>query len=314
MHCVTRKGRGFQAAEEHEEDRFHAVGRINEITGEPLSASVQATWTDAFAEAMVQIGQRRPGGGRHGRDASSHGPRPIRRRIPGSAPSDVGIAEQHAVVSAAGLARSGLHPVVALYATFLNRAFDQVLMDASLHGVGLTIALDRAGITGTDGPSHNGMWDMSLLGVVPGVQLAAPRDQARLVAALDRAVSVDDAVTVVRYSKERLPDELPEVAHVGGPVPRGRVAPVGRGGGPDSGVRPVRGHGYGDGGQAGGSGCGRLRGGSLVGAADERGSGSSGGEYDLVVTLEDNLVEGGVGQKLPPRPAPTRSPARRRGC
>uniref|UniRef100_UPI00333E457D 1-deoxy-D-xylulose-5-phosphate synthase n=1 Tax=Tessaracoccus lapidicaptus TaxID=1427523 RepID=UPI00333E457D len=215
VHCVTRKGRGFQAAEEHEEDQFHAVGRINEITGEPLSASVQATWTDAFAEAMVHIGQRRPdvvavtAAMLHptglGRFAAAFPDRIF----------DVGIAEQHAIVSAAGLARSGLHPVVALYATFVNRAFDQVLMDAALHRTGMTIALDRAGVTGTDGPSHNGMWDMTLLGLIPGLQLAAPRDQARLVAALDRAVDVTDAVTVVRYSKERLPDAIEKVAHVG---------------------------------------------------------------------------------------------------
>ncbi|HRA04245.1 MAG TPA: 1-deoxy-D-xylulose-5-phosphate synthase [Arachnia sp.] len=311
VHCVTRKGRGFQAAEEHEEDRFHAVGRINEITGEPLSASVQATWTDAFAEAMVQIGQRRPevvavtAAMLHptglGRFAAAFPERTF----------DVGIAEQHAVVSAAGLARSGLHPVVALYATFLNRAFDQVLMDASLHGVGLTIALDRAGITGTDGPSHNGMWDMSLLGVVPGVQLAAPRDQARLVAALDRAVSVDDAVTVVRYSKERLPDELPEVAHVGEGLSRVDVLRRADG----ARVLIVA---YG---QFAGMGM------AMADRLGDQGVAASvvdplwalpvsadlvrlAGEYDLVVTLEDNLVEGGVGQKLRARLAESGAQAR----
>nr|WP_269451965.1 hypothetical protein [Tessaracoccus coleopterorum] len=128
---------------------------------------------------------------------------------------DVGIAEQHAIVSAAGLSKAGLHPVVALYATFLNRAFDQVLMDAALHRAGITILLDRAGVTGSDGPSHNGMWDMTLMGIVPGLRLAAPRDQARLVAALDQAVDVDDGVTVIRYSKERLPDEIRAVSHAG---------------------------------------------------------------------------------------------------
>ena len=125
---------------------------------------------------------------------------------------DGGIAEQHAVASASGLARTGLHPVVAVYATFLNRAFDQVLMDVALHGEGVTFALDRAGITGTDGPSHNGMWDLSLFGLVPGIEISAPRDQPRLVAALERAVTVQDAPTVLRYSKERLPDEIPAIA------------------------------------------------------------------------------------------------------
>ncbi len=311
VHCVTRKGRGFQAAEEHEEDRFHAVGRINEITGEPLSASVQATWTDAFAEAMVQIGQRRPDV--VGVTAAMLHPTGL-GRFAAAFPErtfDVGIAEQHAIVSAAGLARSGLHPVVALYATFLNRAFDQVLMDASLHGVGLTIALDRAGITGTDGPSHNGMWDMSLLGIIPGVQLAAPRDQARLVAALDRAVEVDDAVTVVRYSKERLPDEIPEVAHVGEGLSRVDV------------LRRAEGArllivAYG---QFAGMGL------SVAERLGDQGVPASvvdplwalpvspdlvrlAGEYDIVVTLEDNLVEGGVGQKLRARLAEAGAEAR----
>ncbi len=221
VHCMTRKGKGFKAAEENEEDRFHAVGKINEFTGEPLTASVQATWTDAFAEAMVQIGQRRedvvaitaamlhPVG--LGRFAAAFPDRAF----------DVGIAEQHAVVSAAGLAAAGLHPVVALYATFVNRAFDQVLMDAALHNKGVTFALDRSGITGTDGPSHNGMWDISLLGLVPHLEIAAPRDQPRLVDALERAVTVDDRPTVVRYSKERLPDDIPAVSHRG--EGRGRV-------------------------------------------------------------------------------------------
>ena len=214
VHCVTRKGRGFQAAEEHEEDQFHAVGRINEITGEPLSASVQATWTDAFAEAMVHIGQRRPdvvavtAAMLHptglGRFAAAFPDRIF----------DVGIAEQHAIVSAAGLARSGLHPVVALYATFVNRAFDQVLMDVALHKAGVTFVLDRAGITGDDGASHNGQWDMSLLRLVPGLRLAAPRDEETLRTALQAAVEVDDAPTVVRYPKGPLPPPLAAVDQV----------------------------------------------------------------------------------------------------
>ncbi|MCC2592832.1 1-deoxy-D-xylulose-5-phosphate synthase [Tessaracoccus sp. OS52] len=215
VHAMTRKGKGFRAAEENEEDRFHAVGKINEFTGEPLSAAVQATWTDAFAEAMVQIGRRRP-------DvvaitAAMLNPTGL-GRFAAAFPDrtfDVGIAEQHAVVSAAGLAAAGMHPVVALYATFVNRAFDQVLMDAGLHGLGVTFALDRSGITGTDGASHNGMWDISLLGLVPGLEIASPRDQTRLVDALERSVSIDDRPTVVRYSKERLPDALPAVTQRG---------------------------------------------------------------------------------------------------
>ncbi|GAA4901800.1 1-deoxy-D-xylulose-5-phosphate synthase [Tessaracoccus lubricantis] len=299
VHCVTRKGRGFQAAEEHEEDRFHAVGKINEFTGEPLSATVQATWTDAFAEAIVQLGQRRPD--LVAITAAMLNPTGL-GRFAAAFPDrifDVGIAEQHAVVSAAGMARTGLHPVVALYATFLNRAFDQVLMDAALHKAGITLVLDRAGVTGTDGPSHNGMWDMTLLGIVPGLQLAAPRDQSRLVAALDRAVEVDDAVTVVRYSKERLPDEMPEIAHVGEGL--NRVDVLSR---PEGAKVLIVGYGQ------------------FVGAAldlaerlDDQGVAAAVVDplwalpispdlvalvsgYDLVVTMEDNLVDGGIGQRL----------------
>ncbi|HHT13721.1 MAG TPA: 1-deoxy-D-xylulose-5-phosphate synthase [Propionibacterium sp.] len=299
VHCVTRKGRGFQAAEDHEEDRFHAVGKINEFTGEPLSAAVQATWTDAFAEAIVQLGQRRP-------DvvaitAAMLNPVGL-GRFAAAFPErifDVGIAEQHAIVSAAGMARAGLHPVVALYATFLNRAFDQVLMDAALHKSGITIVLDRAGITGTDGPSHNGMWDMTLLGIVPGLQLAAPRDQARLVGALDRAVEVDDAVTVVRYSKERLPDEMTEVAHVGEGIDRVDIL-----------RRP-------EGAKVLIVGIGQFVGTALdlADRLDDQGVAATvvdplwvlplsrelvelARRHDLVVTMEDNLVEGGIGQRL----------------
>ena len=213
IHCITRKGKGFRAAEENEEDRFHAVGQLDAVTGLPLADQVQATWTDAFAEEMVRIGDERPdvvavtAAMLHptglARFAAAHPDRTF----------DVGIAEQHAVASAAGMASAGLHPVIALYATFLNRAFDQLLMDVALHKLGVTLVLDRSGITGTDGASHNGMWDMSLLGIVPGLRLAAPRDQQRLVEALRTAIDVDDAPTVVRYSKEKLPDPIPAVAH-----------------------------------------------------------------------------------------------------
>jgi len=129
---------------------------------------------------------------------------------------DVGIAEQHAATSAAGLAMGGLHPVVAVYATFLNRAFDQVLMDVALHRCGVTFVLDRAGVTGDDGASHNGMWDMSVLQAVPSLRLAAPRDGARLRELLNEAIEVDDAPTVVRFPKGPPPEDLPAVGRAGG--------------------------------------------------------------------------------------------------
>ncbi|PIE21528.1 MAG: 1-deoxy-D-xylulose-5-phosphate synthase [Arachnia propionica] len=215
VHCITQKGKGFRAAEQHQQDQFHSIGRIDAHTGESLSDDVQATWTDAFSEAMLSLGSRRDDV--VGITAAMLHPTGLDRfaaAYPGRV-FDVGIAEQHAVVSAAGLAKAGLHPVVAMYATFANRAFDQILMDASLHDCGVTFVLDRAGITGPDGPSHNGMWDMSLLGLVPNIEIAAPRDQPRLVAALERAVNVADRATVIRYSKERLPEDIPSVTALG---------------------------------------------------------------------------------------------------
>ncbi len=131
---------------------------------------------------------------------------------------DVGIAEQHALTSAAGLAAGGLHPVVALYSTFLNRAFDQLLMDVALHRHAVTLVLDRAGITGSDGPSHNGMWDLSILGIVPGMRVAAPRDEPTLRAALREAVAHETGPTAVRFPKGALSAELPVLRTVDGTV------------------------------------------------------------------------------------------------
>ena len=178
VHVMTTKGKGFAAAEANEEDHFHAVGKIDPVTGASLKAAGGASWTQAFAGAMVELGEKRPDVvGVTAAMLHPVGLAPFAARHPDRV-FDVGIAEQHAVTSAAGMAVAGLHPVVALYSTFLNRAFDQLLMDAGLHHEGVTIVLDRAGITGTDGASHNGMWDMALLAHVPGLRLAAPRDEA----------------------------------------------------------------------------------------------------------------------------------------
>lgn len=214
VHAITRKGKGFPAAENHEEDRFHSIGRINEFTGEPLTASVQATWTDAFAEQMVRIGAQHPEV--VAVTAAMLNPVGL-ARFAAAYPDrvfDVGIAEQQAVASAAGMARAGLHPVVAVYSTFLNRAFDQLLMDVGLHRLGVTFVLDRAGVTGPDGPSHDGMWDAAVCGLVPGLRLTAPRDQLRLQDALNQAVTMQTNPTVVRYSKERLPDPIAAIQHI----------------------------------------------------------------------------------------------------
>lgn len=215
VHVITEKGRGYVPAEQDVADRFHAVGVIHPETGLPVAPS-RFGWTSVFADEMVQIGHRRP-------DVVAItaamlqpvGLAPFASEFP-SRVFDVGIAEQHAVTSAAGMAFGGLHPVVAVYATFLNRAFDQVLMDVALHRAGVTFVLDRAGLTGDDGASHNGMWDMALLRSVPGLHLAAPRDEESLREALRAAVDIDDAPSVVRYPKGPLPDPLPAVDHVEG--------------------------------------------------------------------------------------------------
>ncbi|MEU4119815.1 1-deoxy-D-xylulose-5-phosphate synthase [Kitasatospora sp. NPDC028055] len=215
VHCLTEKGRGYHAAENNDEDRFHAVGVIHPDTGLPVKNSGK-DWTSVFGEEMVALGHERE-------DivaitaAMLHpvGLAPFAKEFPDRI-FDVGIAEQHAVTSAAGLATNGLHPVFAVYATFLNRAFDQVLMDVALHKLGVTFVLDRAGVTGTDGASHNGMWDMSILQVVPGLRLAAPRDADQVRAQLREAVQVKDAPTVVRYSKGSVGPAVAAVGRVGG--------------------------------------------------------------------------------------------------
>ncbi|WP_261163757.1 1-deoxy-D-xylulose-5-phosphate synthase [Microbacterium sp. Marseille-Q6965] len=209
VHAITEKGRGYQPARDDEADQFHAVGRIDPHTGEPVSVASSESWTDVFADELVRVGETRP-------DVIAMtaamlrptGLAPFAERFPDRV-YDVGIAEQHAVASAAGLAYGGLHPVVALYSTFLNRAFDQVLMDVALHRAGVTFVLDRAGVTGPDGPSHHGMWDLALLHIVPTIRIAAPRDAERLREELQEAVAVSDAPTVVRFPKGSVAASIP---------------------------------------------------------------------------------------------------------
>jgi 1-deoxy-D-xylulose-5-phosphate synthase len=201
VHAITEKGRGYEPARRDVADQFHAVGKIDPETGEPLEAGSGASWTDVFGESLLRLASADER--LVGITAAMLRPTGLHRmaeRFPARV-FDVGIAEQHAVTSAAGLAFGGLHPVVALYATFVNRAFDQALMDVALHKAGVTFVLDRAGVTGPDGPSHHGVWDLALLQALPGVRIAAPRDGARLTEALGEAVAVDDAPTVVRFPK-----------------------------------------------------------------------------------------------------------------
>ncbi len=215
VHAVTRKGFGYGAAERDEADQMHSPRPFDRATGLPTGAPVRE-WTHVFREEMVAVGAARPdvvavtAAMLHptGLDAFA-------AAYPGRC-FDVGIAEQHATTSAAGMAMGGLHPVVAVYATFLNRAFDQVLMDCALHRCGVTFVLDRAGVTGEDGASHNGVWDMSVFPVVPGLRIAAPRDGARLRELLREALGVSDAPTLVRFPKGPVPDDLPAVDRIGG--------------------------------------------------------------------------------------------------
>ncbi|SCX84144.1 1-deoxy-D-xylulose-5-phosphate synthase [Streptomyces sp. 136MFCol5.1] len=215
VHCLTEKGRGYAPALEDEADRFHTVGAMDPLTCAPLAPLGSPSWTSVFADEIAEIGAERP-------DvvaitaAMLHpvGLTKFAEAFPDRV-WDVGIAEQHAAVSAAGLATGGLHPVVAVYATFLNRAFDQLLMDVALHRCGVTFVLDRAGVTGPDGPSHNGMWDLSVLQVVPGLRIAAPRDADRLREELREAVTVDGAPTVLRFPKESVGEPVPAIGRVG---------------------------------------------------------------------------------------------------
>ena len=208
IHAITEKGRGHKPAMDDEAEKFHAVGIVDPETGASLSKSV-TSWTKVFSEELIEIARERE-------DivaitAAMLGPTGLaafEKEFP-SRTIDVGIAEQHAVTSAAGMAFAGLHPVVAIYSTFLNRAFDQLLLDVALHKAGVTFVLDRAGVTGDDGPSHHGIWDLALTGIVPTMHVAAPRDAARLRETLREAVEISDAPSMVRYPKGAVQIDIP---------------------------------------------------------------------------------------------------------
>ena len=208
VHAITEKGKGHKPAVADEAEKFHAVGVIDPESGEPLAKS-GTSWTKVFAQELVEIGKTR-------KDivaitAAMLGPTGL-DQFQAAYPErtiDVGIAEQHAVTSAAGLAFTGLHPVVAVYSTFLNRAFDQLLLDVALHKAGVTFVLDRSGVTGDDGPSHHGIWDLALTGIVPTMHVAAPRDGARLKELLREAVAINDAPSMVRFPKGVVQEDIP---------------------------------------------------------------------------------------------------------
>jgi 1-deoxy-D-xylulose-5-phosphate synthase len=215
VHAITRKGEGYPAARNNVNDQLHQVAVDSDPeTGQPLVPAGRS-WTSVFADEMVKVGaEREDVVGVTAAMLHPVGLAKFAERFPDRI-FDVGIAEQHAVTSAAGMAFAGLHPVVAIYATFLNRAFDQILMDAALHDAGVTFVADRAGVTGNDGASHNGMWDMSIFQVVPRLRIAAPRDGAQLRAQLREALAVDDAPTMLRFSKGAVCQDIPAVAKAG---------------------------------------------------------------------------------------------------
>lgn len=211
VHAITQKGKGYDPAVSDEADQFHAVGQIDPDTGKSVESSGKKSWTSVFSDELVQIADRDEKViGITAAMLIPVGMHKFAAKYPNRV-FDVGIAEQHAVASAAGMAFGGLHPVVAVYATFMNRAFDQVLMDVALHKAGVTFVLDRAGVTGPDGASHHGMWDLAMLQIVPGVRIAAPRDENTLREELSEAVAIKDAPTVIRFPKGTVSTELPAI-------------------------------------------------------------------------------------------------------
>ena len=298
VHMITEKGRGYTPAEEDIADRFHAVGPIHPETGLPV-APERFGWTGVFAdEICAQAATRDDIVGITAAMMRPVGLGPMHEAYPGRV-IDVGIAEAEAVASAAGMAYQGAHPVVALYATFLNRGFDQLLMDVALHRAGVTFVLDRAGVTGADGASHNGVWDIAMCSMIPGLRLAAPRDEETLRARLREALDVDDAPTVIRYRKGSLPEPMPALRSVGGvdvlfdeavDSSSARVLIVGTGACAPDAIEAAR----------------RLsEGGVSVTVVDPQWMipvcpelATLARDYDCVVSVEDGIVQGGFGWSL----------------
>ena len=215
VHAITEKGRGYKPALDDMAEKFHAVGIVDPVTGKPLKASAPS-WTNVFSEEITEIGRENPQV--VAITAAMLGPTGL-DKFAQNFPDrtiDVGIAEQHAVTSAAGLAYAGVHPVIAIYSTFLNRAFDQLLLDVALHNAGVTFVLDRAGITGDDGPSHHGIWDLALTGIVPKMHVGAPRDGARLKELLRQCIAIDNAPSMIRFPKGAIPADVPALDRTSG--------------------------------------------------------------------------------------------------
>jgi len=299
VHAITEKGHGYAPAVNDVADQMHATGIIDPLTGEALSQA-KPDWTSVFTSSILDAAERRE-------DivaitAAMAGPTglaPFAEAYPERF-FDVGIAEQHAVTSAAGLALAGKHPVVAIYSTFLNRAFDQMLMDVALLGLPVTFVLDRSGVTGPDGASHNGVWDMALTSIVPGIRVAAPRDGAQLAELFDDCLDVTDGPSVIRYPKGALPEEIPALMQLGDGVDILRYSDAATEGldvllvavGSFAGVAL----GVADALEAQGINVTVVDprwivpvAGSLIGLADD---------HDLVVVIEDGIIRGGIGSLI----------------
>ena len=209
VHAITQKGKGYKPAINNDEDQFHAVGQIDPTTGKALESSSGKSWTSVFSDELTRVADAHPEVvGITAAMLNPVGMADFAKKYPHRV-FDVGIAEQHAVTSAAGMAFGGLHPIVAVYATFMNRAFDQVMMDVALHKAGVTFVLDRAGVTGPDGASHHGIWDLAVFQVVPGIRIAAPRDAVRLSEELSEAVMVTDGPTLLRFPRGSVAAPIP---------------------------------------------------------------------------------------------------------
>ncbi|HHW50575.1 MAG TPA: 1-deoxy-D-xylulose-5-phosphate synthase [Pseudoclavibacter sp.] len=296
VHIITEKGRGYAPAAHDAADQFHAIGKFDPVTGRPVNPSTAVSWTKVFSQELLAVARENPRVvGITAAMKIPVGLAPFAEQYPDRV-IDVGIAEQHAVASAAGLAFGGLHPVVAIYATFMNRAFDQVLLDVALHHAGVTFVLDRAGVTGPDGPSHHGVWDMALFQLVPHIRLAAPRDARTLSQELREAIAVDDAPTMIRYPKGAVGADIPAVRTLADGVDVLREAP-------HHDVLIV----------AVGAMCGVAL--DVAQLLAQQGIGATvvdprwvvpvprsvvelGGEYRLVVSIEDGIRVGGVGTRI----------------
>ena len=216
VHVVTEKGRGYSPAVDDDVDKLHGVPAFDPLTGRPRSTELK--YTDVFGEALMTAATGKPEVcAITAAMASSTGLLNFAKEFPDRF-FDVGICEQHAVTFAAGLAMAGMHPVVCIYSTFLARAFDQTLMDVALHNLPVTFVIDRAGVTGPDGPSHHGIFDLSYLRLIPNLKIAAPADATELCALLETALATDGPVAI-RFPSGPVP-ETPDLPVE--PLPVGR--------------------------------------------------------------------------------------------